>query len=593
MIWLLILALSAGAFGADFIARLDRIKVAEGDPVVLTLSASGNTSGAPDLTPLQAHFDLLNRAQSTHMRFVNGRSFSGVEWRLTLMPKRAGTIEIPAITFGDKSSEPLTLEVLPAAQADQLGTPRPVMIEVDTEPKQPYVQQKLIHTVRVLFSAPLRDVNLSEPQASGALLRPLGEGGQFETYRNGVQYRAIERRYAVFPQRSGALEIAGPVLDARMALPGQQSQRGGSLRDRFFGNDVLNGLGQTRPVRITAPSTSVDVRPQPAGTPSPWLPAESLTLDESWSPGPQAFRVGEPVTRTVVIKAKGLSDAQLPDLAIVAPAGINAYPERPTMQTRPDKATLIAQKVIRTALVPTRPGDLTLPEISVAWWDVAADKAAVARLPARRVQVQAAASGSAAVPSPPDSAVAASGPPDAAAASAQTRDAGNGTAADDVMSGGWPYWPWLTAALAVALALALAALWRRSRLAGPQAGSGGEPAMPTLAKAPDPTAALVTVERAFHANDAKTARRALLAWAEQRWPQDPPLRLDCVAERLGAEAAEVFRELDGALYADSAAAGSWDGEAAWRRLKPHVKSIGRSDNSHDGSALPQLYAGSN
>ena len=53
---------------------------------------------------------------------------------------------------------------------------------------------------------------------------------------------------------------------------------------------------------------------------------------------------------------------QLPDLMMEPPAGIKVYPDKAQMQTRGDGDTVVAQKVLRMALVPAKAGTLTLPE---------------------------------------------------------------------------------------------------------------------------------------------------------------------------------------------------------------------------------------
>jgi hypothetical protein len=604
---LLVLTLSVDALAAGLVARLDRTRVVEGDAVVLTLSASGDSDGLPDLTPLQQDFDLLNQGQSTHMQIVNGRSSSSREWHLTLMPKRTGTIQIPAIAFGAGKSRPLTLEVLPAAQAAKQGIPRPVLVEVEAEPKQPYVQQKVVYTVRVLFATPLRDPVLSEPQVGNALVQRLGEEKRYDTYRNGQQYQVLERRYAILPQYSGALKIGAPVLNARVQEPGQ---RGNSPRDRFFGRDPFAGLGgfpdvfgmsgQTRPVQLRGEELTLDVQPQPAGTPTPWLPAESLTLNETWSANPPVFRVGEPVTRSIAITAQGLTGEQLPELDLTVAPGMKVYPDKSRAETRADKDTLVAQKVLRAAFVPSQAGDLTLPEIRIAWWDTASHQTQVARLPARTVQVLPAAEGSTALAPPPaPSRALAAGPGTADAARAALKSAAPGAAsraadsaawsgAGSGQSGGWfgSLWPWVAVLFAAAW-LVSTWLWWRAR--GAAAQPVPVPPLPARApRAPAASQALARIEQAFRRNDPKAARTALLEWARGRWPDDPPHGLEMLAQRLLRDAAPVLQEIDRRLYDGSSR--DWDGAAAWRRLSPL---LGRGQSaSHQGAGegpLPPLY----
>jgi hypothetical protein len=80
------------------------------------------------------------------------------------------------------------------------------------------------------------------------------------------------------------------------------------------------------------------------------------------------------------------------------------------------------------------------------------------------------------------------------------------------------------------------------------------------------------VRSACDGNDAGAAARALLAWAQALWSDDPPANLSAVAARIGQEAgpgsalaAEQVRLLERHLYAPDA--GPWDGEALWLVVK--------------------------
>lgn len=592
-IFILIIACCVSALGtasaAGLVARLDRTQVVEGDPVVLTLATAGDSSGTPDLSALQQDFDLLSQGQSNRMSFINGRSSSSREWHLTLMPRHSGTVTIPAIPFAGGNSNPLTLEVLPASQAAQQGITRPVMVEAEVEPESPYVQQKLIYTVRLLYGVPLRDANLSEPRVKDALVYPVGDERRFETYRGGRQFQAIERRYAILPQRSGTLTIGGPVLSARIPEAGQQ--RGNGLRDRLSGGDPFAGLGgmfgQTRPIQARAADKTLEVRAQPAGTASPWLPAESLTLNEAWSPDPPTFRVGEPTTRTIVITARGLADEQLPEPQLESGNGINVYPDKAHAETRPDKDTLIARKVVTTAIVPTRSGQLTLPEVSVTWWDIAAGKAVVARVPVREVNVLPAVNvGSDSTPQAGAAAPAA--PP---AADRNDRMDQQTAASPASGSAAAAYWPWIVGLLAVScIALLMLWLWLRPRTRRTAMGQVAQTARATEPVPPRPSArqVMLALQQAFRNNDTRAARKALLEWAAVRWPEDSPRGLDALAQRLAPEASAVMTAIDSRLYAASPA--PWDGDAAWRVLKPVLENAAKEPATDDESAqLPPLY----
>jgi hypothetical protein len=369
----------------------------------------------------------------------------------------------------------------------------------------------------------------------------------------------------------------------------------------FFGGDPFADMGgifaQTRPVQVQGRRIELDVRPQPAGSASPWLPAESVSLAESWSPDPPVFRVGEPVTRTLTLTAEGLTAAQLPDLRPGTPGGFKVYPDQAHGETRTQGDTLVAQKVSKSAMVPSRSGELTLPEIQLHWWDTRSGKPQVARLAARTVEVLPAAAGvSAPPPLAPSRSEQPAGKPSEPVAGVRsaasmpnlTGSAGGLSRVGEgvIRESGVPagYWPWLAGVLALAW-LASTLLWLRARAAGPESSSA--PALPAR-PAPDPAKALAAVKTACQAGDRRGARRALLDWAAARWPEHPPQRLDALARRLDGEAPAALRGLDRALYAGAEM--TWDGDSAWRSLAPSLGK-GRRAGARGGgdSALPPLY----
>jgi len=446
---------------------------------------------------------------------------------------------------------------------------------VESDIQTPYVQGQVVYTVRVLSRVSLRQAELSEPKSADATFERLGEDKNYSSYREGQRYSVIERRYAVFPQRSGKVEIEAPVLTA--ALPEQ-----GGRRDAFFGNPFGDLFQQTHPVQVRGRSLTLEVKPQPKGTGSPWLPADSLQLSETWSPDPPRFRVGEPVTRTIAITAQGLSAAQLPDLDSALPAGIKVYPDKAQTETRAEGDDLVSMKVLKQALVPSRAGKLSLPEIRLPWWDTQADRPQVTIIPAHTVEILPAPPGMTAAPPPP------AAEPVASLAPTAQRPAPTVPAAlalgDALRQEARLPWAWVSLTLGLAWLVTLG-LWLRERRRGTR--------VPPAAAVPQPAAlsrgkARARVEQACRANDAKAAREALLAWGTARWPTHPPRRLDALAARLGETAVQTLSELDRHLYAHDATA-PWDSEVTWRTLDPLLSNTAGPLQGGGPAALPGLY----
>ena len=604
---LLGLLVSGQVLSQGFDAQLDRTQVSEGDTVTLSLTAPGDSQGSPDLSPLNADFDIVGRSQGTSINIINGRSTSTRQWQLALLPKRRGKLSIPPLQLGNLSSPPLHLEVVAAAATtgNATGSDQPVMVEVDADTQHPYVQGEIAYRVRILSRVPLREASLSDPVAGDAIIERVGDDSSYTTQRNGETWQVIERHYAIFPQRSGSLKIESPVLSA--ALPVHNARRQ-SLGQHFFGNDPFADIEkmmgkspfagfpamgdlftETRPVRVRDRDITLDVRAQPAAVQGTWLPAKNLTLSETWSPDPPVFRVGEPVTRTVVLIADGLSPAQLPDITLPVPAGMKSYPDQPQSETRADDGDLITTRTMKVALIPTASGTLTLPALQIPWWDTATQQARTATLPARTIQVLPGAAGAG---QPATATPIARNTPAASASPSQATPVSPSPA--DVVAAGNPqawwqtaYWPWIAAA-AVAGWLATLILWLRARRGHKVAVAPGN-TVNDISPRQASAQARTRLRQACQANDPGAARRALLDWAAAHWPDAAPRGLSALAGHFAdAQAREAVTALDRALY-DDAEHRDWNGKAAWPALERALEVAASTDGKQKSDVLPDLY----
>ena len=284
----------------------------------------GNSGGAPDLSALEHDFDVLGTSENTQTSIINGRSNTVTQWVSTLAPKHAGAITIHPIQVGTDFSAPLTLTVLQTGQPGQGNKARDLFIDIHVEPKDPYVQSQVTYTVKLYHAVPIREGRLEEPNSPDTLVQKLGEDRSYETILDGRRYQVIERQYAVFPQKSG--EITIPPLTFTGQVPDQRSRR--SLfddmrgnRPRMFGTDPIDALFQTtRAVRARSQAVSLKVRPMPSSfTGGYWLPAEEVVLQETWAPeemDQHALRIGDPITRTITMVAKGVTGSELPDIPV-------------------------------------------------------------------------------------------------------------------------------------------------------------------------------------------------------------------------------------------------------------------------------------
>ncbi|WP_175534587.1 BatD family protein [Thiocapsa roseopersicina] len=590
-------------------AEIDRDRIATNETLILQLLGDGRLSGEPELQVLEADFDILSRSQSERMSVLNGAVSHTREWRIELAPKRSGRLEIPALAWGDARSEPLVVEVVEDAAADDPAAgPKPIFVRTETDEATPYVQQAFHYRVQVLYrerEAPQRAV-LSDPQVEGATIERDGEDRSSVEVIDGRRYQVIERRFLMVPLQSGPLVIRGPRLEAIMPSPRPASRGPADEFDALFGAGPFAGLsGMTttgRRVVERAPDLEIQVRAQPPGSSSPWLPAESVEISDEWIPASPRFQVGEPVTRVLTVTARGVTAAQLPPLVLDPPDGAQIYPGQTRAEDLPGVGVPVGLRSLEVALVPTRAGPVTLPEVRVPWWDTREDRERVAIVPARTLEVAAAPAGTAGngktrpfetsgEPASEDAA-----PPDRLDQDAEPRE-----------SGQWPSMAedWVRRAIAGPIGLGVAALgliglgwlaalvWLKRGLRAREAPARVETRVSPQAL----REARRRVEQACLDNDARGARMALLDWGRVRWVGQAPAGLGALARRLDdAAAAETLAQLDRALYAVAAGAGAgagaraaWDGVGAWQALAPCLSGDDEDAASDRSTALPELY----
>ncbi len=596
--------LAQGTVSDGVRAEIDRDRIAANETLILQLFGDGRLSGEPELQVLETDFDILSRSQSERMSVLNGSVSHTREWRIELAPKRSGRLEIPALAWGNGRSAPLTVDVVEDAAADDPSAgPKPIFVRTETDTSTPYVQQAFHYRVQVLYrerEAPQRAV-LSEPQVEGATIARDGEDRASVEVIDGQRYQVIERRFLVAPLQSGPLVIRGPRLEAVMPAPRPSERRAADDFDAVFGAGPFAGLsGMTaggRRIVERAPDLEIQVRAQPPGSGSPWLPAESVEISDEWIPSSPRFQVGEPVTRVLTVTARGATAAQLPPLVLDAPEGAQIYPGQTRAEDLPGVGAPVGLRSLEVAFVPTRAGPVTLPEVRVPWWDTGEDRERVAVVPARTLEVAAAPAGTAGAPTPEDTAAA----PDRLDADAEPRHP------DTPASGAED---WLRRAIAGPIGLGVTALgliglgWLAAFVwikRGPRRSEVSDRVEPRAS----PQALRVArrrIEQACLANDARGARMALLDWGRIRWAVQAPAGLGALARRLeDVAAAETLAQLDRALYAGvgvgvgvgaGAAAGAgaaWDGLGAWQALAPCLSGDEADTVSDPSTALPELY----
>lgn len=531
LVFLLLLGSQASA--AALVARVDRTQLSLDETVELTLETGDITAfGRPNLQPLDGLFKVFDSRQVNQLSGANGEARTITQWLITLQPLQTGYVVIPPLQLGDWRSEPITLDVSEPGNegGEKLA---PIFIDSSLDQDSVYVQAQVVLTLRIYHSVSLYDDSTLSPlQMSDALVERLGEPRTYEKDINGIRHGVIEVRYALFPQKSGALSIPAQLFSATTVASN------GDYYGSRFGKST----------QVKSPEIPLEVKPKPAEYPAdePWLPATHLTLVEAWSPQPQDAQLGEALTRSLLLQAEGLSSTQLPPLESPPVAGLRRYPDQPSLNDEVTEKGVKGSREQREALVATGAGDYVLPNMELVWWNTVEDRLERSTLPERILQV-------------------AENPEFQHAPIEPTVSPQPQTEAH--------LWPWQLSSAVLAFTTLLGfGLWLRAR---------SQPAViRTVQSGPTPRSLLDDLKRACLANDTQATRHALDAWARQQ-----PETLADMAARF-VPLSDALDGLNGALYSETGQ--RWQGEALWQAIQ-NLPTAQPTTTEAETGALPPLY----
>ena len=383
MCWLVVAMLPSFAF-AQVTARVDRNSMVIDETLTLTISKNGTSFFSdPNLEPLTRDFRVLGQSQSSNTKIINGSASSSVEWHVSLSPRRTGKLDILPISVGKEKTNPLSIQVREARQPTTKAESAPIYIETEIDADSVYVQSQVILTLRLFSAVEARIVDPADPEIEDALVKRLGEDASYEKLVNDKAFKVFERKYVIFPQKSGTLEIPPLVVD--VILPSRQRTRS------FF--DQLSTRGENVKLRSKAEEITVLEKLPEYPAAAIWLPTSQLIIDDKWSNNSQELNVGESTTITISLAAGGLMGEQLPPVEFQESNGLKLYQGKAEVDNIITANGINGIRRESIALIPTQTGTFELPEIRIPWWNKTLKKIEYAVIPARQLVVKGSSAG--------------------------------------------------------------------------------------------------------------------------------------------------------------------------------------------------------
>ena len=385
------------ALAQSFNATVNRNQLPEGETFVLTLDLQDvDTSATPDLSSLSDDFTTFSISNGYRTNIINGKVSKSRQWNLVLMPNKSGNLVIPAIEVDGYKTQPITMQVVPAGSTDKLiqgeqnSTPQ-FKMSAKVENQTPYVQEQINYHLKIYDAGGLQgEAPVFLTTDDDWIIKSLGAPKVETKIVNGQTLREITFEYALFAQKSGNLTIPQVRFNGYYLTKNTRTDPFARFfdDDEFFAGFGLNDVfARKNPIVLTAKAIPISVRPAPNDS-GWWLPAEDVKLSAEFENGKPQFRVGEPVSRTIYLKAVGVLENQLPELKFANVKGVKQYPEKPVVETLVNNDKVVSVARISTVYIPEHGGSITLPEIKIRWFNTATQNFEMAVIPEYKANVE-------------------------------------------------------------------------------------------------------------------------------------------------------------------------------------------------------------
>lgn len=536
--WILFyLLLLVNPVQATITATVDRNQISEFDLLNLTIRSSDPQNREPDFSVLEKDFDIVNNQnlQNSSYTFINGQQTSRayIDYILKLRPKRLGNLQIPALTINGETTQPIPIRVIEQSNAMRQKMQEVLFFETALDATTTYVQAQIIYSVKLYYSESISGDFPAAPDLADAVVEILEEEKRYETILNNRRFYVLEKRYAIFPQKSG------PLL-----LP----------KETFIGTRGRGGLFSARQ-RVSAISSGhmIQIKPvPPTFTGEQWLPGKNLMTDSKLNLPEAGIKVGEPLNQVISISMEGVSGLLLPDIKLSDIPGAKIYVDQPIVEDTESSNGISTLNRTTIGIVPTQAGSLVLPEIRIPWWNIELDRQETAIIPGQTIKVKALDTPMPALPT------------------RQQEVTPGGSIASNIDTGP-EIWKWLS--------MGLLAVWLLTVLGWYLSRKGERHPHPSAPQENQVTVDTRKLLDACQNNDAELAHHLLLRWLRSEFPAHQSATTLAATQPAFAKA---FVPLEKAVFSGNTA--EWQGQAlmqAIKGLKP------TTDNSSLGS-MPYL-----
>jgi hypothetical protein len=510
-------------------AYFETDSIYEGDIAVMVVEFQNDQPSLflLDTTVLQSDFEVLRVSSSVGREVVDDRLVNTMRWVVNLHPLRAGIIQTRSMDIRGYKTPRLRLEVnkIPLGITDKTR----VRVEASTDRKRYFQGQQIKLTMRLFHNRPIIEGDFGEPMSDDFRRYRSGQERRYQKEENGELFDVIERQLVLIAGKPGVVFI--PPIEFKGLM------------------DTINGVGDNPQRRLLRRSAPIDIVIKPQAVTHAtdyWIPASDVQATQIWGNLKSDLNIGASVIRRLSLVVKGIPAENLPtDLFSATDSTLEVYSDRESIRNEFEKTTIVGRLDQDYVVVLAKSGEIRIPDINIAWWNVLTNKEEVTVLPGKTINVKAAVSN---VEIP-------------------------GVSSSQMLMSGFPAWQKINTGLIIfgLMIFSLGLMF------------SGQIYLQNI----NPKFRWWQLFRACRQDNPVLAKQQVLLWAARQWPE---LRyqglLSISSRKLSGDLSKALIELDACLYQKSPA--PWNGNRLWKSFWL-FKLDSPSKIAQQSTGLPALY----
>ena len=240
-----------------------------------------------------------------------------------------------------------------------------IFVKSFVDKNNPYKGEQVIYTTRAYFlNRPSREATIDPPNAVHSQFDTVKANNirQGQENINGILYYTYDTDSAIFPTTSGEINIPPPSV---------------SVISRSLASVFTRGLPFASPRKQSYSGESIKIT---AKNPLPgdhWLPAKDITITEDISPRKDKYKIGDNITRTITIQAKGQLARNLPGISKTDSKQYNIYQGKEDRIDNYDNMNIygvLGTYSTEFTIIPLESGEIKLPDYEITYFNTDQNK---------------------------------------------------------------------------------------------------------------------------------------------------------------------------------------------------------------------------